>query len=169
MLKFCNSRSIFLIIFFLVSSESILKADENSIFVFDFAVSEDLPPDLKDTLTGSFIEELRKTGNFEITEISKRNQILSKLGTQLSIIMDPEKRRKAGELLGVGKIFAGSVWKVGEITHSAVQIFDGETGRLETTIKIGCKCNPDELHEKVKVLARRIAGLPDDWVPEGEK
>ncbi len=119
-------------------------------------------------MTETFIEELKKTGNFEITEISKRDEYLAKFGTQLSVMVDEEKRKNFGRVLGVKKIFAGTLWQIDDTIHISLQIINTETGKTDVTMKMRCKCTPEELNRMVRVLARRVAGLPDDWSPEKE-
>ncbi len=140
----------------------------NSIVVFDFILSGDFPPEIKNTLTATFIEELKKTGNFEIIEIKRRDEHVAKFGTQLSIISDEEKRKNFGHLLGVKKIFAGTLWQSDETIQISLHIINAETGKTDATIKMRCKSTPEELNKMIKVLARRAAGLPDDWSSEKE-
>jgi len=167
MLKSQFIRFIFLILLF-DYSRAFSETNVNSIVVFDFVISSEFPSEIKNTLTRNFIEELKQTGNFEITGITKRDKILSNLGNQITITIDEEKRKKAGELLDVKKIFTGTVWKVEGITNISAQIIDAETGKQDVTMRIRCSCTLEKLHEQVKILARRIAGLPDDWSPKRE-
>jgi len=86
-------------------------------------------------LTDRLRSELFQTGQFEVIEREKMNQILDEQNFQLSGCTSNECMVEIGQLIGVQQIIGGTVSKFGTLFSISIRLIDVATGRiLETAI-----------------------------------
>jgi len=120
-----------LIIYF-ISTLFILFAQPKkmSIAVLDFEALMIQDKEVK-ALTNRIRSELVKTGTYQVVEREKMDEILKEQGFQLSGCTSAACVVEAGQLLGVEKMLAGSVSKIGEIYSVELRLIDVESGKIE--------------------------------------
>jgi TolB-like protein len=102
--------------------------------------------------------ELVNTGKFNVIERNKMQEILTEQGIQLSGCTTTECAITVGMLIGVDKIVAGSVGKVGNIFTISLRLIEVETGKILKTATEDCKSSiEDVLTQSVKKAAERLA------------
>jgi len=77
--------------------------------------------------------EVFNIGVFEVMEREKMAKILEEMQFQQSGCTTDECAVEIGRLIGVSKMIAGSVSKVGEIYSVSIRLIDVETGKIEAT------------------------------------
>ena len=77
--------------------------------------------------------EIFNAGMYEVMEREKMNRILDEMQFQLSDCTSDECAIEIGRLIGVNKIIAGSISKVGEFYTVSTRLIDVETGKIEAT------------------------------------
>ena len=82
-------------------------------------------------LTNRIRTELVKTGIYQVVERGKMDDILKEQGFQLSGCTSEACLVEAGQLLGVEKMLAGSISKVGNIYSVELRLIDIESGIIE--------------------------------------
>jgi len=86
------------------------------------------------SLTDRLLVELARTGRFEVTERSRRDEILKEQAFQQTGACDEAScLAQIGKLLGVQKMVGGSVGRVGNTYTVSLRMVDVETGRIERT------------------------------------
>ena len=85
------------------------------------------------TLTDRLRIEIFNAGIFDVMERDKMNNILTEMQFQLSGCTSDECAVEIGRMIGVSKMIAGSVGKVGEYYTVTARIIDVETGKIEKT------------------------------------
>lgn len=111
-------------------------------------------------LTDRLRIELFNAGIFQVMERDKMNRILDEMQFQMSGCTSDECVVEVGKIVGVKKIIAGSVSKVGEIYSVSIRLIDVETSRIEATAiediegALGAV-----LTEAIPSVARQISGL----------
>lgn len=84
-------------------------------------------------LTDRLRSELFQTGEFEVIEREKMNQILSEQNFQMSGCTSEECLVKIGQLIGVEQIVGGTVSKFGNLYSISIRLIDVETGKIVGT------------------------------------
>jgi hypothetical protein len=77
--------------------------------------------------------EIFNAGVFEVMERDKMNRILDEMEFQLKDCTTDECAIEVGRLIGVRKIIAGSISKVGEFYTVSARLIDVETSKIEAT------------------------------------
>jgi len=77
--------------------------------------------------------EIFNVGVFEVMEREKMNRILDEMQFQLNDCTTDECAIEIGRLIGVRKIIAGSISKVGEFFTVSARLIDVETSKIEAT------------------------------------
>ncbi|MBL7136291.1 MAG: PEGA domain-containing protein [Candidatus Marinimicrobia bacterium] len=77
--------------------------------------------------------EVFNAGVYEVMEREKMNRILDEMQFQLSDCTSDECAIEIGRLIGVNKMIAGSISKVGEFYTVSIRLIDVETGKIEAT------------------------------------
>ena len=77
--------------------------------------------------------EIFNAGVFEVMEREKMNRILEEMQFQLNDCTTDECAIEIGQLIGVKKIIAGSISKVGEFFTVSARLIDVETSKIEAT------------------------------------
>jgi len=107
--------------------------------------------------------ELFNTGRFSVMERNQMQDILKEQGFQQTGCTTNECVVEAGRLLGVDRMIAGSVGKVGTIYTVSLRMIDIETGRIMLTKTEDCNCPIEEvLTTSLKNIALKIAGMTSD-------
>ena len=103
--------------------------------------------------------ELFRTGRFDVFERDRMAAILEEQGFQQSECVATECMVEVGQLVGVEKIVAGSVGRVGAIHTINVRLIDVQTGRLERIAVRDCACPLEEMLTRVIAeVAVELAG-----------
>jgi len=85
-------------------------------------------------LTDRLLVELTRTERFDITERSRRDEILKEQAFQQSGVCDEAVCLvQVGKLLGVQKMVGGTIGRFGETFSVNLRMVDVETGRIEQT------------------------------------
>ena len=77
--------------------------------------------------------EIFNAGFYEVMERDKMNRILDEMEFQLKGCTTDECAIEVGRLIGVRKIIAGSISKVGEFYTVSIRLIDVETSKIEAT------------------------------------
>ncbi|MCD6100424.1 MAG: PEGA domain-containing protein [Candidatus Marinimicrobia bacterium] len=77
--------------------------------------------------------EIFRVGKFEVMERQRMQDILNEMKFQLSGTTTDADAIQIGKMIGVKKIVAGSIGKVGDIYTLSVRLIDIETGKIEKT------------------------------------
>ncbi len=77
--------------------------------------------------------EIFNAGVYEVMEREKMNRILDEMQFQISDCTSDECAVEIGRLIGVNKMIAGSISKVGEFYTVSIRLIDVETGKIEAT------------------------------------
>ncbi len=77
--------------------------------------------------------EIFNVGVYEVMEREKMNRILDEMQFQLSDCTSDECAVEIGRLIGVNKMIAGSISKVGEFYTVSTRLIDVKTGKIENT------------------------------------
>lgn len=101
--------------------------------------------------------ELFRLRAFDLMERGKMREILAEQGFQQSGACDDACVVEAGKLVGVEKMIAGSVGKVGKTYSLGLRLIDVRTGRLENYVNQDFRGTVDELlTREMAVLASRL-------------
>ena len=106
--------------------------------------------------------ELMLTGRFDVMTREQMNRIFEEQRLQLTDFFGDEKYLvEIGQMIGVRKMVAGSVGKVGRLYSVSVWMVDVETGRMSQPVKGDHLGEVEGLQtEVIPRLARQLAGLP---------
>jgi len=111
-------------------------------------------------LTDRLRIELFNAGIFLVMERDKMNRILDEMEFQMSGCTSDECVVEVGKIVGVRKIIAGCVSKVGEIYSVSVRLIDVETSQIEATAIEDIEGTLGTvLTEAIPAVARQISGL----------
>ena len=153
-------RNLIFAIILLVGVVSGVSAAEK-VAVLDLEATGELATQYERPLSDRLRSEMINTGKFDVFERNRMEDILSEQGFQMSGCTSTECAVEAGRLLGVEKIFAGSVAKVGDVYTINVRKIDIETGKIENSWSLDCPCGIEEvLTNKIAEIAAEIAGDP---------
>lgn len=137
-------------------------AGKINIAVMDLEVL-DVSASAKKALSDRLRTELFNTGRFAVMERNKMDDILKEQGFQQSGCTTNECVVEAGRLLGVDRMIAGSIGKVGTIYTVSLRMIDIETSRIMLTKTEDCNCPLEEvLTTSLRNVALKMAGLSPD-------
>jgi len=103
--------------------------------------------------------ELFNTGKFTVLERGQMDVILQEQGfQQTGVCSESDCIVEMGQLLGVDRMVAGSVGKLGNVYIVTVRLIDMESGRIVTTKSVDCECPLQELTKAIKNAAMLLAG-----------
>ena len=108
-------------------------------------------------LTDELRSVLVQTGRYNVLERSNMESILSEQGFQMSGCTSTECAVEAGKLLGVHKMIAGSVGKLGTLYNLSIRIFDVETGRIEKTESKRHEGSIEQLLDLIKQIGYELS------------
>jgi TolB-like protein len=118
-------------------------------------------------LTDELRSVLVQSGQFVVLERSNMESILKEQGFQLSGCTSAECALEAGKLLGVSKMVAGSVGKLGELFNISIRMFDVETGQIEKTVSRKHEGSVEELLNVIIRLGNDLSGVQQDRIIAG--
>ncbi len=99
-------------------------------------------------LTDKFRSEIIKTRKFNVMERERMNDILKEQGFQLSgVCSTDECATKAGHIIGVSKMIAGSIGKLGSSYLVTLRMIDIESGKIVRNVDETIKGNEEYLLE----------------------
>lgn len=128
-----------------------------------------IPQDEADILTDALINELSKTGSFQMMERSQMDQVLKEQGFQQSGACDQGQCAvEMGRLLGIQSMMTGSIGKLGNTYVLSTRMVDVKTGTIVKSTSRNLKgsisdCLEDLLPEVAKDLAKgedKVAAKP---------
>lgn len=121
-------------------------------------------------LTDRLRLEIFRNSVFEVMERQKMDEILDEMEFQVSGCTSDECALEIGRLIGVQKMVAGSVSKVGEYFTVSARIIDIETGRMEKTAVEDIEGTLGKvLTHAIPSIAAQLSGLAKPEIEEKEK
>jgi hypothetical protein len=115
-------------------------------------------------LTDELLSVLVQSNTYIVVERSNMESILKEQGFQLSGCTTSECAVEAGKLLGVQKMIAGRVGKLGEIYNINLRLFDVETGKIEQNISQKHEGPKEELLDIIGQMGKRLS----DYGPQSD-
>jgi len=114
-------------------------------------------------LTDRFRTELFECGKYRIMERENMEAILEEMNFQLSGCTSSECAVKIGRMVGVSKIFIGSISKVAEYYSINIRMIDVESSQIENTAIRDISGSLGEvLTQAIPEIAREISYEPSD-------
>jgi len=131
-----------------------------NIAVMEFDVREGVSTGIAASLSDVFVSQLAVTKEFTIEDQNRIKAILKDPEFQQSVYCSQnECIIEAGKILGVGKIFVGTVGKIGRIFSVNIQAIDVSTGRIQINKNYQHDGDVEELAQDViPTLALQMAG-----------
>ena len=131
-----------------------------NVAVMDFEVREGVSVGTAASLSDVFISQLAVTQEFEIVDHNRIKTILQDQEFQQSVhCSQSECIVEAGRILGLGKIFVGTVGKIGRIFSVNIQMIDVPTGRIQMNKNYQHDGDVEELAQDIiPTLALQMAG-----------
>jgi TolB-like protein len=131
------------------------------------------------SLTDRLRSQLVKTGEVIVVERGQMNQILDEQDFQLTGCTSDECAVEVGQLLGVSKMVAGSIGKIGQAYMLDVRIINVQTGAILETMTRDYRGEIEGLIKEIELVAWDIVGKPrldeilvddeSESVPAGEE
>ena len=152
-------RTITVLTIALLAGATSLAQDGVRIGVMDL-VSETVSEAETRILSNRLRIELVRTGEFTVIERERMDLILEEQGFQMSGCVAVECIVEIGQLLGMEKMIAGNIDKLGDIYMTNLRMVDVETGAIERVAQQDCQCGlQDVATNSLAQLAAEIAGL----------
>lgn len=132
-----------------------------SIAVMDL-IPRGMSPEEVGVLSDRLRVELMLTERFDVMTRDRMNKILEEQEFQMTGLCDNEVCLvEIGRMIGVRKMVAGSIGKVGKLHSVSVWMVDVETGRMSQPFKADYSGEVERLQTEVMPrLARELAELP---------
>ena len=150
------SRSKIIILILLLSitflSASLFAQDKASIAVLPLQ-GNGVSPSEASVLTDELRSVIVQLEKYIVLERNNMESILTEQGFQLRGCTSAECAVEAGKLLGVNKMVAGSVGKLGELFNINIRLFDIGTGRIEKNVSQKHEGSIEELLDVINKLA----------------
>lgn len=135
-----------------------IKRIDTMIAVFDLETVDKVDKGISRPLSESIRREIFKSGRWELIDRGNMDKILGEQKYQLSGCISGQCIVEAGQLLGVGKIVAGSVSLIGKTYYLSLSLINAETGKIEAQSEDTCKCEIDDLIDSSKRLIKKLLG-----------
>lgn len=129
--------------------------------VLDLEARGGLSPGEAGSLTDRLRSELVELGAFDVLERGKMNEILKEQGFQQTGCTSSECVVEIGQILGVQRMVAGSVGKVGNVFTMDVRMFDMSSSKILKVFKIDQKGDISGLLAAMPNAARKLAELKE--------
>ena len=113
------------------------------------------------TLTNRLRDEMFQTGVYIVLERGKMDEVLKEQGFQQTGCITSECAVEVGRMLGVKKMVAGSIGKVGTVYTVSARIFDVETGKILKS------ANYDHVGDIGQLLIKGMRDLAYDLTGKG--
>ena len=120
------------------------------------------------TLTDRMRSELVKTGAVTVVERGQMQQILSEQDFQMTGCTSDECAVEIGQMLGVTKMVAGSIGKIGSTFTVDLRIIQVGTGAIENTMTRDYRGEIDGLIAEIEHISWELVGLvhPDELIEQ---
>ena len=120
------------------------------------------------TLTDRMRSELVKTGAVTVVERGQMQQILSEQDFQLTGCTSDECAVEIGQMLGVTKMVAGSIGRIGSTFTVDLRIIQVGTGAIENTMTRDYRGEIDGLIAEIELISWELVGLvhPDELIEQ---
>ena len=135
-----------------------IKRIDTMIAVFDLETTGKVDKDVSRPLSESIRREVFKSGKWELIDRGNMDKVLGEQKFQLSGCVTGQCIVEAGQMLGVGKIVAGTVSLIGKTYYLSLSLINAETGKIEAQSEDKCKCELDELIDSSKRLIGKLIG-----------
>jgi tetratricopeptide (TPR) repeat protein len=128
--------------------------------VMDLRAEEGVSQSVSRTLSDYLRTELVSTDKFVLVTRENMEEVLKEQKFQLSGCTDQECAVEAGKLIGVRKMFTGSIGKVGATYIINLKIIDVESGKIDRAETDQCaKCEEDFLIKSIKIIVDKIVAI----------
>lgn len=114
-------------------SEQPLPGSRPRVAVIDFSDIQTNVPAVSYVISETLINELFKTGKYEIVERKLLSGILEQQKLNMSGLVDEATARKVGKLLGVDYIVSGTLIDLGDVLNVNARMISIETGAIMAT------------------------------------
>lgn len=111
------------------------------------------------TLTDRMRSELVSTGEVTVVERGQMQSILAEQDFQLTGCTSDECAVEIGQLLGVTKMIAGTVGKIGSTYTLDIRVIDIETGAISNTMTRDYRGEIDGLIREIEHISWELVGL----------
>lgn len=111
------------------------------------------------TLTDRLRSEMVELGYFQVVERGQMEMILEEQGFQQVGCTSVECAVEVGKLLGVEKMVAGTIGKIGALYTVDVRMFDVTTGAIEKVSKRDHRGDVEGLIDLLGVVSKDLAGI----------
>jgi TolB-like protein len=141
-----------------------------NVAVMDLDMASGIAESYKQTLSDRLRSELFITGRFTVVERKAMIEILTEQGLQMTGCTSNECAVEAGKMLGVERMIAGSIGKVGRTYSINIRMIDVELGVILDTRNVDFQGDIEEvLSSQLRLAARLIAGLSGDGLVSGQQ
>ena len=156
-----SKKTLLLTLALLFSTTYIYAQEQKTIAaVMDLQVGEGISQSVCSTLSDYLRAQLFNTQKFAIVTRENMEQILKEQQFQLSGCTSNECVVQAGQLLGVSKIFTGSLGKVGTTYVITLKLINVESGKAERVETEKCaQCKEETLLISMENIANKIAKI----------
>lgn len=156
-----RSTTFLLLAILLLSFTSALAQNNNreKVAVLDLQLSGGIPEEYSLIFSDILRQQLHETGRFSVFERNRMEEILREQGFQLSGCTSSECAVEVGQLLGVERMVAGSIGKVGTMYFIVIRLIDVESGEIVETYNVPCSCTIEQVATSgIPDAARSLAG-----------
>ena len=155
-LSFVSSTFIFQLLTFNLSAQE----TKITAAVMDLEAKEGISAGVVSSSTDYLRTQLVNTGKFDFVTRENMEQILKEQNFQISGCTSQECIIEAGKLMGVRKMFTGSIGKVGTTYIVNLRIINVESGKIEKAETEECaKCEQEVLLVSIRNIAYKIVGI----------
>ena len=149
-----------LIIAFLVFSV-VYAAEKNTIAVLELE-PKGVQSNEATVISDWVREELFRTAKYTVTERTRMQDILKEWGFQQAICNESQCIIKAGNILGVEQMVAGSVQRIGNLLSLSIRIVDVKTGEIVAMANSPCnQCSIEDFAlRSVRAAVAELTGAP---------
>lgn len=153
------------IVFILALASMVLAQERLNIAVVDLD-PQGVPDSENKIISDRLRSDLFNTNKFHILEREKMEEILDEQGFQSTGCTSTECAVEIGKIVGVNRIVAGSIGKIGSLYTLNIRLIDVETGRVEKTAIEDCQCTIETvLVQAINRVARKLAGEEVEDIP----
>ena len=146
---------------FLFSPLTFAQEQKFTSAVMDLEAKEGVSKGVTSMLSDYLRTQLVNTNKFTIVTRENMEQILKEQQFQLSGCTSQECIVQVGQLLGVRKMFTGTIGKLGATYLINLKIIDVQSGQIEKAETEECaKCEEDVLLISIRNIANKMVGLP---------
>jgi TolB-like protein/opacity protein-like surface antigen len=127
--------------------------------VVDFQAKEGISENLASTISDYFRTQLFNTNKFILVTRESMDLILKEQNFQVSGCTSQECVVQMGQMLGVSKVFTGTLGTVGSIYLLNIKMLNIETGEMEKAASEKVTGGKEGLLEAIEIIAAKMAGL----------